>query len=86
MDTIYLKTRAKITEKMNECTANGYTCFRVRVGCLCIDHHSTKGLKNPEAYPKANQRNGLLVIDGDKVVSLFVKCGICGEQPEPETE
>ncbi len=78
MDTTYLKTRAEITDKMKECTANGYTCFRVRVGCHCPDH-DTKGLKNAEAYPKANQRNGLLVIDGDTVVSLFVKCGICGK-------
>lgn len=77
METIYYKTRSELTGHMKEATANGRTCYRVRSACNCKPH-----LKNPEMYPNANMRNGVLVIDGNTVVSLLIQCRNCSNPPE----
>ena len=78
METIFVKTRSELTAQMNELMKQGYTCYRVRVACVCYD----KPLRNPEMYPRANQRNGVLVIGGNTVISLYVNCKFCSKPPE----
>lgn len=77
METTFFKTRAELTGKMQECINNGLTCYRVRVACECKPQ-----LLNPTMYPKNNQRNGVLVIDGNTVVYLYIRCKYCSKQPE----
>ena len=79
METYFVKTRSELTDKLNELKQQGYTCYRVRVPCGC-----DKPLKNPDKYPHANQRNGVLVIDDDnRVISLYIRCNVCSK---PESE
>ena len=77
MEIIFIKTRSELTGYLNEATANGRTCYRVRSACNC-----KPSLKNPEMYLHANMRNSVLVIDGNTVVSLFVRCRNCSNPPE----
>ena len=77
METIFVKNRSELTGQMKKATANGRTCYRVRSVCNCKPH-----LKNPEMYPYSNMRNGVLVIDGNTVVSLFIRCKVCSIPPK----
>jgi len=77
METIFVKKRSELTEQMKEATTNSRMCYRVRSACNCKPH-----LKNLEMYPNANMRNGILVIDGNTVVSLFIRCKVCSIPPK----
>lgn len=54
----YLSTRKELTERLKLYTVNGFICRRVRETCKC---HPI--LSKPEMYPKANQRNAVIVFD-----------------------
>ena len=81
MEKQIFKTRAELTGKMQELIKRGFTCYRVRVACNCKPQ-----LLNPEKYPNANQRNGVLVIDGETVKALFVKCKYCALEINEQKE
>ena len=80
MEKVILQTRAEMTRKMLEMIKSDYTCYRVRVACNCKPK-----LSNPEMYTQANQRNGVLVIDGVTVKMLFIRCRLCGQSVELAT-
>lgn len=75
MKTIFVKTRSELTGHLKAETAKGCTVYRVRSACGCKPN-----LKHPEMYPCANMRNGVLVIENDKVTALFVMCKNCSKQ------
>ena len=77
MEKQIFKTRAEMTGKMQECMNKGLTCYRVRVGCDC-----NPKLLNPTMNLTAHQRNGVIVIDGETVKALFVRCKYCGQPTE----
>lgn len=72
MNTIYTATRKALTDQLNKSILEGYKCFRIKHQCQCNPHP-----KNPEQNIKANQRNGILIIQGDTVKSIFVRCKNC---------
>jgi hypothetical protein len=78
METIFYKKRSELTGKMQELITGGYTCFRVRVDCNCQPH------PEPIRYPRANQRNGVLVVENDTIKMLLIRCKPC--TPETETK
>jgi len=73
METIYVSTRKELTEQLANNRANGATCYRIRTGCRCW------APTDENMYPRANQRNGILVINDDRVVAQYVKCRICNK-------
>jgi len=76
----YLSTRRELTGKVNLYTDYGFICRRTRETCNCRPN-----LKNPEMYPKANQRNAVIVYGkGGKIRHLFVRCKNCASIPENE--
>jgi hypothetical protein len=84
MKTIYLQSRSELSAQMKRQTKIGCTCYRVRTACNCHERKTPKkdtkpqtGFCNPEMYPKANQRNGVLVIENDVAVCMFIQCKAC---------
>lgn len=76
METIYLTTRKDLTDGMTGYRSMGYTCHRVRLACSCTEYVQDKDM----AYHRANQRNGVIVIDGDKVVEVLIRCKSCANK------
>lgn len=76
--TIYVKTRFELTETLKEYTEKGYTCFRVRAKCLCVERGNKRAV-NQEQYTKSSLRNGVLVLDRNRVYFLCVRCKFCGK-------
>ena len=81
MEKQLFRTRGEMTGQMIELMKQGLTCYRVRVACDCKPE-----LLNPEMNLTAHQRNGVLVIDGETVKMLFIKCIGCWQSSETETE
>ena len=81
MQPIYLQTRAELTNQMKAQIKKGYVCYRVRTICNC-----KLQLKDTEMYPKSNQRNGVLVINNNTVVCMFVKCKQCNKAFEKQSK
>lgn len=76
----FLSTRKELTEKLKLFTVDGLICRRVRETCKCHPN-----LKKPEMYPKANQRNAVIVFDEhEKVKHLFVRCKKCATMAKSE--
>jgi hypothetical protein len=75
METIYFKTRKDMTNRMSEYLSEGFDCYRVRIPCKCrtiINNHTQNF--------RSNQRNGVMVLSGDTVVKILVRCKICHEK------
>lgn len=72
MEKVYLPTRIELTSQLISQIAAGYMCYRVRTECQC-----RPVLTSPERNLKANQRNGVLVIEGDTIIKMFVRCKVC---------
>lgn len=72
MNNIFVATRKELTEKLNEALTNGFECFRIKHDCNC-----KPVLKHPDQNIKANQRNGIIILKGDKVKQIFVRCKKC---------
>ena len=79
MEVKILASRSELTAQMTEQMKHGLTCYRVRVACKCKPQS-----RNPEMYPRANQRNGVLVIEGDTVKVLYIRCKGCAAETETE--
>jgi len=77
METTIFRKRAEMTGQMIELMKQGFTCYRVRVACECKPK-----LINPEMNLTAHQRNGVLVIDGNTVIALYIYCINCSKPPE----
>ena len=71
MEKVYLATRSELSDQIINQTSIGFICYRVRASCEC------RPLLSPERNMRANQRNGVLVIDRDLCTKLFVKCKSC---------
>ena len=74
METIYVATRRELTEQLANNRANGATCYRIRTGCRCWEP------TDANMYPRANQRNGVLVIVDDRVMAKIIKCRKCSSK------
>lgn len=72
MKVQYTATRKELTDRLNIALKQGFTCFRIRHVCNCRPTP-----KHPEQFYKSNQRNGILIIQGNTVKNVFVKCKIC---------
>jgi hypothetical protein len=81
MEKQIFKTRSEMTGKMLELMKRGFTCYRVRVACECKPQ-----LLNPEMNLTAHQRNGVLVIEGETVKALFVRCKYCAPETNEQKE
>lgn len=75
METVYFKTRKDMTNRMFEYQSNGFVCFRIRIPCKC----RTSIDKSTQNF-RSNQRNGVMVLSGDTVVKILVRCKICYEK------
>ena len=72
MKTVYFQKRSELTGMMKSEQDNGLTCYRVRTNCDC------KKLIDPLIHPRrANQRNGVLVIQDNQVIAKYVRCRTC---------
>ena len=72
METQYFATRKELTDKLKEAVSMGFKVYRVKEVCNC---HPL--VKHPEMNLKHSQRNGVLVIDGETVKQVYVRCRIC---------
>jgi len=79
---MYVPTRKDLTDLMIEKMKQGYICFRVRTLCKC-----RPAKINPDhliRYWRSNQYNGLIIIKGNKVKKLVVKCKECAKNAEKQ--
>ena len=72
METKYLVTRKQLTDKLNEALSMGFKVYRVKEVCNC---HPL--IRHPDMNLKHNQRNGVLVVEGEKIKQVYVRCKIC---------
>lgn len=69
MTVIYVNKRCEVSMLKHAFEAAGFQCFRVRTECQCKQ--------------KENRRDGLIVIDGDRIILEIRRCKECFRRHNP---
>ncbi|MCM1301901.1 MAG: hypothetical protein NC226_09285 [Bacteroides cellulosilyticus] len=70
MNVIYVNKRCEVSMLKHAFEAAGFRCFRVRTFCDCQD--------------QGNIRQGVIVLDGDRVILEIRRCKECFRQHNPQ--
>lgn len=70
MNVVYVNKKSETSMLKHAFEAAGFRCFRVRTECDCQD--------------QGNRRDGVIVLDGDKVLLEVRRCKSCFRQRNPD--
>lgn len=70
MNVVYVNKRCEASMLKHAFEATGFRCLRIKTFCDCQD--------------QGNRRDGVIVLDGDKILLEVRRCKDCFRQRNPE--